>query len=600
MAGAADRVASVPSRLGTAASEKIAGPTGEGNAGLAAATDVGIQAIPALLGVKGVRGAPGALIRGTRALNEMVADQTSRSGWQSVSPSAAPEVGPTEPAPSPAPSEPLTLAPGEARPASVPPIPESPAAPLSASGTPRAKPYIVPEGPPPKFEEVSATAPEGKTLAPTEQSSREQILKKIGLDEVRHSAITGDAQAAATDYQTSKLDNAAGNHLRNVIDKEREALSTYGENLVRNSGGSIGTDQSALHSRGATIVEPLDQLKEHFDEQTKKLYQEADRRAGDVPIDTPETHKLVTGDQAEFLGTVEGEALLRGVKARMKSLGMADKDGNPLPVTVKQAEQFKQYLNNQWQPRTSRLIRQMKDSIDDDVTKAAGTDIYQQARASRALRSRILDDPKGIAKIMDSSGPDEVNRAVATEKIPDTIASMPVAQFKHIVKTLNEVPEDMRFQAQSAINEIRAHFANRVAEAGNKTQSLWNAKGVTQYLNANSARMAQIFSPEEMANFKTLNDAGHILKKDQSYPGAAVQEHNLVRAGAMQGIRTGATAAGASVAGPVGAAVGGFLGDKLATRMTDKAVLKAAQGRTRKLSDLGKPSTVRPGKQERQ
>jgi hypothetical protein len=46
---------------------------------------------------------------------------------------------------------------------------------------------------------------------------------------------------------------------------------------------------------------------------------------------------------------------------------------------------------------------------------------------------------------------------------------------------------------------------------------------VTKYLQNNAARMAQVFTPEEIAKFRNLNDAGHIVAKDQSYPGAAVQ-----------------------------------------------------------------------------
>lgn len=463
---------------------------------------------------------------------------------------------------------------------------ETPAGAASREKASSSSDLNVPEGELLKFEEAPATAPKG-THPSTEQARRVALLQKIGLDEVRESAVTGDAKAAATEYQTSKLDNAAGNRFKTLIDKERAALDTYGENIVRETGGSVGVDQSALHSRGAAIIEPLDNLKAHFEQQTKKLYEIADERAGTTPIETPELHKLVTGDQAEFLGTVEGEALLRGTKARMKSLGMLDEQGAAKPVTVMQAEQLKQYLGNQWQPRTSRLIRELKDAIDDDVTKAAGTDVYQQARAMRAQRARVLDDPKGISQLMDSSGPEGINRAVAVEKIPDMVASMPVAQMEHVINTLRSVPKELQPQAQSALAEIKAQFANRVYEAGNKTQGQWNAKAVTQYLANNAARMAKVFTREELQNFRDLNDTGHILKKDQSYPGAAVQQHNLLKAGAMATIRGTAIGAGAHL-GPGGAILGGIVGDRLAAGFSERSALKSAEKRITRLSDLAK------------
>jgi hypothetical protein len=220
-----------------------------------------------------------------------------------------------------------------------------------------------------------------KPLPPVEQTQRAQVLRRIGLSEVRQSVIAGDKKAAATDFQQSRLDNAAGNYMKSVLESEREALRSHAERIVADTGGTVGTDSSALHARGNTILAPLDDLKQWFDGKIKNLYAEADKRAGGVPLEMPKTHEFMGGDQAEFLGTTEGEALLKGVKARMKSLGMFDAEGNPQPVTVAQAEKLKQYLGNQWQPRTGRLIRNLKDAIDDDVTSQAGEDIYKQARA---------------------------------------------------------------------------------------------------------------------------------------------------------------------------------------------------------------------------
>lgn len=471
---------------------------------------------------------------------------------------------------------------GDATPVEMPPSPTAP--PLNAEAASRAKPFTSLEGEIPKFEEAPATVKTGR-VSETEQASRAETLRRIGLEEIRESALTGDAKAAATEYQTSKLDNAPGNFMRNVLDQERTALSNFSDKLVRESGGSIGTDQSALHSRGTSIIEPLDSLKEYFDSETSRLYKAADARAGNKPIDTPKTREILS-DESEFLGTVEGESLYKGVRARMKSLGMIDAEGNSLPVTVKQAERFKQYLGDQWTPRTSRLIRRLKESVDDDVMAGAGEDLYKEARASRALRARTLDDPNGIAKLMDAEGPGGINRKVDIERIPDAVTGMGVNQFTHIIKTLKEIPEPLQPQAQAAIQEIRAQFANRVAEAGSSTQSLWNAKGVTKYLNANRERMAQVFTPEEMADFKALNDAGHILKKDQSYPGAAVQEHNLIKSGAMAALRGGGTALGGAVGGPLGAAAGGIIGEKMAGKFSERSALKQTQKRVVKLSDL--------------
>lgn len=554
-------------KQGEWAGPRVAELTGSPAAG--AVVNTAIQGAPMLIGLRGAKAGPKGAAKAGSAESVTA---------EAISPQSAPQVAIVresvpEPTPQASPRAPI----------------EPPQAARASQKDGTSPDLNVPEGDLLKFEEVPATAPKG-THPTAEQARRRDVLQRIGLDEVRQSAITGDAKAAATEFQMSKLDNAPGNMFRRVLDKEREALGTFGEGLVRETGGSVGVDQTALHSRGSTIIEPMDGLRSYFDAQTSKLYKIADERAGATAIETPEVHKLISGDQADFLGTVEGEALLRGTKARMKSLGMFDEQGAIQPVTVMQVERLKQYLGEQWQPRTARLIRRLKDALDDDVTKAAGADVYKEARAMRAQRARILDDPKGIARLMDSSGPEGINRAVPTEKIPDTVVSMPVAQFEHVVATLRNMPDDLQPQAQAALAEIKAQFANRVYEAGSRTQGQWNAKGVTQYLANNAARMTKLFTPEEMQSFRDLNDAGHILKKDQSYPGAAVQEHNLLKAGAMGGIRAAATGAGSALGGAPGAMLGGIIGDRVATGFSDKSALRSAQKRVVKLSDLAKPS----------
>jgi hypothetical protein len=204
-----------------------------------------------------------------------------------------------------------------------------------------------------------------------------------------------------------------------------------------------------------------------------------------------------------------------------------DGDGNVQPATVQQAERLKQYLGDQWSPRTSRLIGSLKNVIDEDVTKAAGTDIYKAARDTRSLRAKLLDDPTGIAKIASPEDRFGINRAVPLEQVPDYTTRLPFDQFSHVVNVLRDVPVEVQPSASAALNEIRAHFANRIEAAGNSTQGMWNQKTVNQYMRANQLRMAEVFSPNEMAAYKRLNDAG-------AYPGAAAQTHNLMQRGVLK------------------------------------------------------------------
>lgn len=410
--------------------------------------------------------------------------------------------------------------------------------------------------------EITAPTPEGTespALPDPEHNQRANTLRAIGLKEARESAITGDTKATGTDFQTGKVDGDIGDRMSGVIEKERAAQRNYAAQLADATGGTRGIDQSDLYNRGATIAKPIEQLSDHFDAKIKDAYAAADKKAGGTPVEMPATSDFLQNQRSQFLGTTEGKQLREGVQSRMRDLGLMDQDGAVQPATVRQAQQLKQYLNDQWSPRTSRLIGQLKGVIDDDVTKAAGSDIYANATATRALRSTLLDDPTGIAKL---AAPDDrlgINRSVPLEQIPDYIQKLPVDQFAHVVKTLRDVPAEVRPAASAALNEIRSHFASSVEKAGNSTQGMWNAKGANEFMNKNHLRMAEVFSPEEMGRFKTLADAGNILKMDRTYPGAAAQGHNLMMSGALKSAQVIKKVAG--VAGTVaGVAHGGAAG----------------------------------------
>jgi hypothetical protein len=136
------------------------------------------------------------------------------------------------------------------------------------------------------------------------------------------------------------------------------------------------------------------------------------------------------------------------------------------------------------------------------------------------------------------------------------------------------------------MSEIKAQFANKLQSIGTAQQGQWNAKGVTKYLQNNAGRMAQVFSPEEIAKFRNLNDAGHILAKDQSYPGAAVQGHNLMTQGTMLGLQAGGAAIGGAIGGPLGAGVGGYMGRAAASNIGNASEIRNVGKRMVKLSDL--------------
>jgi len=439
---------------------------------------------------------------------------------------------------------------------------------------------------PPRFESSPASVSGADTSAvegplnSADQAQRQATLNAVGLDDkdIRTSAVSGDKKAAATDYQQSKLDNEGGKIMADAFDKERDALGAHTDRLVADAGGSVGLDETSLHNRGQTILQPLQDLSDHFGAKIKDLYSQADAQAKGVPVKLQNTENVL-GTDSTFEGNSESAQLRTGIQSRLRELGIKGDEGTILPATVQQAERLKQYLNDNWSPRTARVVSALKNAIDDDVLGAAGGNIYKDARLARATRANLLDNPQGIASLLDSSGPGGINRAVNVERVPDAVVRMPVDQFGHVVDTLQRMPVEMQPQARAALGEIRSQFMLRMAEQAQKFKGNWNAKGVTQYLSANSAKLAKVFSPSEVARMKTLNDAGNILDVDRSYPGATVQGHNLVQRGALAAIEHGAGAVGAHIAGPLGAVVGEAGGKAAAKAVGSSFSKKAARAR---------------------
>ena len=440
-------------------------------------------------------------------------------------------------------------------------------------------------------------APQGKVNLP-EQEARKEILARVGLTNARESSIQGNGFAAANEFQTSKVDAPVGQLYRDTLANERAALENFGQKIIERTGGTIGLDETALYDRGARIARPFDDFKTALQTQMNDAYAQAKQIAGTQPAVSPSNLQKFLDTDSNFTVNDSFMSLRRGIQAHLRENGLLDANGRVKSMTVEQAENLRKYINSNWNNERSGIIGRLKDKIDNDVTKVAGEDVYKRARDIRTKIARLLDDPKGVAKIMDYDPQSPMNRAVPFEKIASTIERMDFDQQAHLLKLLREMPDEVRPQADAAIAEIKAQFANRLLQEGSKNKGQWNAANVTKYLNDNSRRLAVLMEDPEIAQMvKDLNDAGHILKYDPSYPGAAIQAHNLIKLGAapLLGTLGGTvgTAIGASMFGPGGAALGGTagatMGAQRGVKMAEKSALRRAEKKMVPLKDVGRP-----------
>jgi hypothetical protein len=443
-------------------------------------------------------------------------------------------------------------------------------------------------------------------LPPEMSTDRAKVLQRVGVDNARNSALTGNAKDAATDYQLSKFDEPAGVAAKAQFDAEKAVLNKHATGIVNETGGTLGTDEDTLHSRGQTIAAPFDKLRQYFDTQKDVAYKAAGERAAGAPIGSLEntSNLLKDPDFTETLLAKDQGGLLQSVQRQFQRFQALNPDG----MTVENAENFRKWMNQVWTPDNSATLGKVKGALDEDVLKGAGEDIYGPARKIVQTEAQTLDNPKGVSKLMDFDPKNPLNRTTPYAKIPDALTRLDPSQFDNVIKTLDTMPEAIQPEAQAAKAEIKAHLANKVLDAGSSTQGQWNAPGVSKVIKANSAKLQSAFAdqPETLAKIQDLDSAGKILKVDQSYPGAAAQAANVLKRGAMSNVVSkGLAAAGGSIGGTAGAivggpaagvagasagaALGGSIGGKAAQNMAERSALKKWQSGTTKLSDLLKP-----------
>jgi hypothetical protein len=437
-----------------------------------------------------------------------------------------------------------------------------------------------------------------------EQLYRVQTVNELGIPRVREGTRTGDGFQTANEYVTAKTSGPNKELFNEQIAAEQSALRNYARGIVEKTGGSLGLDENALYNRGQAIAQPFDAFKNLLTEQMRGAYQAAGQVAQGAPAVDPSTFQKFLNTNSNFVVNDSYKQLRKGIQSHLSEQGLTNKDGSIKPMTVDQSELLRQYINSNWNRDRSGIIHKLTDSIDNDVTRVAGLDIYESARGIRRQMAQLLEDPVGVSKIMDYDPKTPINRATAFPDIPKAVERMTPDQQQHLIKVLQEMPEGLQPQAQRAIAEIKSQFANTIAEIGGKGE-FWNAPAVSKYLKDNNRSLRILTNDPEMARSLTvLNDGGHFLRMDNGYKGAAIQFKNMYEnplisgtaqalggaVGGALGYGLGYPFGGAMGGGAVGGGIGAGYGRSLAAgkvqRASERASVKKGQESLKPIQDV--------------
>lgn len=507
-----------------------------------------------------------------------------------------------------APAAPISLAPVEPVVRRVPPAAVVPEAPKVAPAAPVAPAMQISIATPKEGIAAaieSAPDPLRPAASPIDlpadvQTGRQAVLKELGLEKVRKSALTGNVLEGATDAQLTKSNEAAGHQMLSHFNDEYNALTGKGAEIVSDNGGRVGLTDKNLYATGERLATPIDALNEWFNKASAKLYETAAERSNGLPTVKTDLIHAVLNDPSFINGIMADDQLplLNGIKNQLELF----EKNNPGGLTVANAEELRQFINKRWKNNNASTLEPIKESIDNAVTQSAGEDVFATSREMWKLKKDTIDNPKGMARLFEKDPNDPLSRKTKVEDMASTLLDkLSIDQFNGVIDTYrNKMPGELAPHAQEAIKALKAHVANEIIEAGQPntktTTPFWNNRRVNDYLDSHGEKIQTLFAddPKGLQKLHVLRAGGNILAVDTAYPGAAAQASNAMKQGVMSRLLApAATSAGGamgSLFGPGGAAAGAWAGriagEKAAASRGEAAALKRVGKRVVPLSDV--------------
>jgi hypothetical protein len=433
------------------------------------------------------------------------------------------------------------------------------------------------------------TIPEEQPARPIEPISNEKaaetekLLRDVGVERVRLSALHEDPLEATSQYLTSQSEKGVyGSGMREQIAHEKGALENHFGKIEKELGGDLPVDVEGEISRGKKMKTALDEAQKSHDAETKRLYNKANEELGNNQVQLNDFNNYIS-KKSNFVHDPE-KNIRSGIVDYLKEQELMDEDGKILPMTVKQSENLRQFINHQYNYETSSKVGELVKTIDKDVFQNVGTETYEQARAHFKEGKETYSEPKAIKDLLNNEG---VNQKVADEKVMTRISTLDESQFKHLIDTLRQNGKE------DAIKEIQTHLVNRIKEAGkSETNEPWNSIASAKERKARSAKLQKVFENDQ-AMLERINKgvlAGNKLYIPTKYKGAAVQAH-LLHTKFGDFITRGSTYLGWKTGLHGGAFVGEALGEAL-----NKSLSKGKQTESLKkeikqlnnISDIGK------------
>ena len=354
-----------------------------------------------------------------------------------------------------------------------------------------------------------------KTLDPR-QSARKAFFEAQGLDPTR-AQITRNA----SDFQAQQEAAKTSNVVRSALEQQDAALTTRFNNAVEETAGNANLPTSS-------VADAITEKATVLDQEISDLY----NLAREVAPGAKNVRFTELGDTLRSLApanrrtggaieTIVGDLQQKGIMDdNFKIVGLVD---------VETAEDVRKLTNELFDPQNpfaNGKLREIKDSLDNDVFKSAGRDVFAEGRKAKADFERELNRAK-ISKF--DQRKNNLVRDVLENKInPDTMVNDVVFSKRFRAADIQQLKDYISTDAagEQAFNDLRAETLQQIKqrsligpEDAEGFRSISRDKLQKALDSVGTAKRKVLFTPEEN---KFLNNMLEITKLREPVRGTAL------------------------------------------------------------------------------
>lgn len=344
-------------------------------------------------------------------------------------------------------------------------------------------------------------------FADPEQVARKAFLESQGLKPTR-AQITREA----ADFQAQQEAAKSTSRVRTALEEQEAALTTRFQQAVTGTGGEAGQATS-------TITDALVDKATVLDQKIGTLYKQARERSPGVK--NVRLGKLANKLRELAPANRRTNGNIEAVVGDLQSKGVLDKNMKVVgKIDVETAEDVRKLMNELYDPSNSfgnTVLRDLKQSLDDDVFKAAGDDVFRDARAAKHAFESELARAK-ISKF-DSRKANLVRDVLENKIDPDRFAEQVVFSKKWRSADLQQLKDYVSTNpaGKQAFDDLRADVMDEIKNRAfigpvdkNGFQALSRDKLQRAINNVGKDKLAVLFSPDERRFLDNMLEVGKL------------------------------------------------------------------------------------------